>query len=25
MKLLNIHGDKFHPEWNYAVIPRKIE
>jgi hypothetical protein len=22
MKSLNIRGDKFHPEWNYAVIPR---
>jgi hypothetical protein len=22
MKNLNIRGDKFHPEWNYAVIPR---
>ena len=22
MKSLDIHGDKFHPEWNYAVIPR---
>jgi hypothetical protein len=21
MKSLNIRGDKFHPEWNYAVIP----
>jgi hypothetical protein len=23
MKRLNIRGDAFHPEWNYAVIPRK--
>jgi len=23
MDSLDIHGDKFHPEWNYAVIPRK--
>jgi hypothetical protein len=23
MKSLDIRGDKFHPEWNYAVIPRK--
>src|ERR1700745_4358655 len=22
MKSLNIRGDKFHPVWNYAVIPR---
>jgi len=22
MKSLNIRGDKFHPEWNYRVIPR---
>lgn len=22
MKSLNILGDKFHPEWNYAVMPR---
>jgi hypothetical protein len=23
MKILNIRGDAFHPEWNYAVIPRR--
>ncbi len=23
MKSLDVRGDKFHPEWNYAVIPRK--
>jgi Rhodopirellula transposase DDE domain len=23
MKRLNVRGDAFHPEWNYAVIPRK--
>jgi len=22
MKRLNIHGDTFHPEWNYTVIPK---
>jgi len=22
MKLLDIRGDAFHPEWNYSVIPR---
>jgi hypothetical protein len=22
MKSLNIQGDKFHPDWNYAVLPR---
>jgi hypothetical protein len=22
MKSLDIRGDKFHPEWNYAVVPR---
>ena len=22
LSLLNIHGDEFHPEWNYSIIPR---
>jgi hypothetical protein len=22
MKLLNIEGDAFHPEWNYTIKPR---
>jgi Rhodopirellula transposase DDE domain len=22
MKRPNIHGDAFHPEWNYTVVPR---
>jgi hypothetical protein len=22
MKRLNIRGDAFHPDWNYAVVPR---
>jgi hypothetical protein len=24
MKILNILGDAFHPEWNYAIIPRRL-
>jgi hypothetical protein len=24
MKRLDIRGDAFHPEWNYAVIPRRL-
>ena len=22
MDTLNITGDKFHPEWNYTIVPR---
>jgi anthranilate/para-aminobenzoate synthase component II len=25
MKKLNITGDQFHPEWNYAIAPRQTE
>jgi hypothetical protein len=25
MKLLDIHGDAFHPEWNYAIKPRRSD
>ena len=24
MKRLDIRGDPFHPEWNYSVVPRKL-
>ena len=23
MKQLNIHGDEFHPEWNYSIKPQR--
>jgi hypothetical protein len=23
MNSLDIRGDAFHPEWNYAIVPRK--
>ena len=24
MKLLDIEGDRFHPEWNYTIKPRRL-
>ena len=25
MKLLDIEGDAFHPEWNYTIKPRRLD
>ena len=23
MRAVNLHGDKFHPEWNYSIKPKR--